>query len=78
MFLTEYLRFLAVIVYVNKMLKGKKMEQINSIGEGIQNLLLNLTSNIFDDDIDNYGVGAMMPQDLPEEIMLNNTAHYGI
>jgi hypothetical protein len=48
--------------------------------ENLQNLFLNfIASNRRDeDDIDGLGVGAMMPQELPEVVLLNNTELYGV
>ncbi len=48
--------------------------------ENLQNLLLNFigTNNNDEDNIDGFGVGAMMPQDMPEGILLTNTELYGV
>jgi hypothetical protein len=35
-------------------------------------------SSHYEDSIDDYGVGAMMPQDMPAEILLTNTDLYGV
>jgi hypothetical protein len=48
--------------------------------ERLPNLLSNLIgmSSHYEDSIDDYGVGAMMPQDMPAEILLTNTDLYGV
>ncbi len=48
--------------------------------ENLESLFLNfIVSNHCDeDDIDGLGVGAMMPQELPEAILLTNTELYGV
>lgn len=65
---------------MNNMMDGKAMELINNLSNSIDHLLLSLDSKktTTDVDIDCYGVGAMMPQDMPEEVLLNNTALYGV
>ena len=48
--------------------------------ENLQNLFLNFTGahNNEEDSIDGFGVGAMMPQELPDRILLTNTELYGV
>jgi hypothetical protein len=48
--------------------------------KNLQNLLLNFigTNSNEEDNIDGFGVGAIMPQDMPEKILLTNTESYGV
>jgi hypothetical protein len=48
--------------------------------DNLQNLLSNFVDahNNEEDNIDGFGVGAMMPQDMPEGILLTNTELYGV
>ncbi len=68
------------MIVINQMIKDAAMELMNDFTDSVQNLLINLNSkkSISEVDIESYGVGAMMPQDMPDEIMLNNTALYGV
>lgn len=56
------------------------MELTNEFTDSFQNLLigLNIKKSISEVDVESYGVGAMMPLDMPDEILLNNTALYGV
>jgi len=62
------------------MFKDTAMELMNDFTDCVQNLLISLNNkkSISEVDIECYGVGAMMPQDMPEDILLNNTALYGV
>jgi hypothetical protein len=68
------------MIHINKMIEDAAMELINEFNDGIQNLLLGLNSkkSISELNVDYYGVGAMMPHDIPDEVILNNTALYGV
>jgi hypothetical protein len=47
--------------------------------ESLQNLFLNFTgTHSKEEDIDGFGVGAIMPQELPDGILLTNTEQYGV
>lgn len=62
------------------MIEDAAMELTNEFTDSFQNLLisLNIKKSISEVDVDSYGVGAMMPLDIPDEILLNNTALYGV
>jgi hypothetical protein len=62
------------------MIEDAEMELTNEFTDSVQNLLisLNIKKSISEVDVESYGVGAMMPLDMPDEIMLNNTALYGV
>ncbi len=62
------------------MIEDAAMELKNEFTDSFQNLLisLNIKKSISEVDVDSYGVGAMMPLDIPDEILLNNTALYGV
>lgn len=46
--------------------------------ESLQSLFLSYITSKQQDEVDCFGVGAMMPQDMPEAILLNNTELYGV
>jgi hypothetical protein len=62
------------------MFKDTAMELINDFTESLQKLLFSLNNkkSISEVDVECYGVGAMMPQDMSEDILINNTALYGV
>jgi hypothetical protein len=62
------------------MIEDAAMELTNEFTDSFQNLLigLNIKKSISEVDVDSYGVGAMMPLDIPDEILLNNKALYGV
>jgi hypothetical protein len=62
------------------MIEDAEMELTNEFTDSVQNLLisLNIKKSISEVDVESYGVGAMMPLDMPDEILLNNTALYGV
>lgn len=62
------------------MIDDAEMKLLNDFTDSIQSLLISLNSkkSISEIDIESYGVGAMMPQYLSDEILLNNTALYGV
>jgi len=62
------------------MIEDAAMELTNEFTDSFQNLLigLNIKKSISEVDVDSYGVGAMMLLDIPDEILLNNTALYGV
>lgn len=53
------------------------MELTLILNERIQNLLSDFNGIDFEEIIDSYGVGAMMPEDMPQ-ILLSNPDLYGI
>jgi hypothetical protein len=65
---------------IHNMIDDAEMKLLNDFTDSIQSLLISLNSkkSISEIDIESYGVGAMMPQDLSDEILLNNTALYGV
>ena len=56
------------------------MEIKYALIERLPNLLSNLIGmhSHHENRIDDYGVGAMMPQEMPVEILLTNTDQYGV
>ena len=65
---------------IYNMIDDAEMKLLNDFTDSIQSLLISLNSkkSISEIDIESYGVGAMMPQNLSDEILLNNTALYGV
>jgi hypothetical protein len=59
---------------IYNMIDDAEMKLLNDFTDSIQSLLISLNSkkSISEIDIESYGVGAMMPQDLSDEILLNN------
>lgn len=53
------------------------MELTLILSECIENLLSDFNGQAFEENIDSYGVGAMMPQDMPQGL-LSNPDLYGI
>ena len=68
------------MIVIHHMIEDAEMELTNEFTDSVQNLLisLNIKKSISEVDVESYGVGAMMPLDMPDEIMLNNTALYGV
>ena len=70
----------ADMIVIHHMIEDAEMELTNEFTDSVQNLLisLNIKKSISEVDVESYGVGAMMPLDMPDEILLNNTALYGV
>jgi len=68
------------MIVIHHMIEDAEMELTNEFTDSVQNLLisLNIKKSISEVDVESYGVGAMMPLDMPDEILLNNTALYGV
>jgi hypothetical protein len=68
------------MIDINSMIEDARMELIHDINDSVHNLLssLNRKKSYYDLDIDCYGVGAMMPQEITDEVTLNNTELYGV
>ena len=56
------------------------MELINNFTDDVNSILMILNSkkDVSEVGVDSYGVGAMMPHDIPDAVLLNNTALYGV
>lgn len=68
------------MIVIHHMIEDAEMELTNEFTDSVQNLLisLNIKKSISEVDVESYGVGAMMPLDMPDAILLNNTALYGV
>jgi hypothetical protein len=68
------------MIGIHNMIEDAEMKLLNDFTDSVQSLLISLNSkkSISEIDVESYGVGAMMPQDMSDEILLNNTALYGV
>jgi|GEM_PF-2339513 len=68
------------MIGIHNMIEDAEMKLLNDFTDSVQSLLISLNSkkSISEIDVASYGVGAMMPQDMSDEILLNNTALYGV
>ncbi len=68
------------MIVIHNMIEDTKMNLMNDFTDNVQNVLISLNSkkSISEVDVESYGVGAIMPHDMPDEILLNNTALYGV